>query len=192
MKITRAIAIFLTLIMCLGIITGCFGRTQGDDPNPSPRPTEAPTPTPPPPPTPTPSPEPVRLVAYSGNPEHLFFHEVIAYPALAFPNRRDPHNLDDYMLTVHEFNMVLTNLHQKNYVLVSMHDVWEEYTTSEGNLRMRRVDPFMIPEGKKPIVLSFDDLTFHLQPFAPLCEKSGFSLMNLSKTVIAVKSCVII
>jgi len=160
------------VVMCAGIMTGCLGATRDNGPQASPEPTEAPaapTPTPTPeltpPPPPEPIPVPVNLVPYSGNPEHLFFHEVIAYPELAFPNRRNPYNLDDYMLTVHEFSMVLENLYQKNYVLVSMHDVWEEFINAEGQVRMRRKDPFLVPEGKIPIVLSFDDLTFHLEPF---------------------------
>jgi len=165
MIVNRIFKLLLAIIICLGVVSGCFGRPGDNLPQPTPEPAEeTPEPTSTPAPVLTPVPIPVNLVEYNGNPEHLFFHEVIAYPELAFPNRRDPHNLDDYMLTVHEFNKVLENLHRKNYVLVSMHDVWEEFTNAEGQLRMRRKDPFMVPEGKKPIVLSFDDLTFHLEP----------------------------
>jgi len=61
--------------------------------------------------------------------------------------------------------MVLKSLHERNFVLVSMHDVWEEHVNEMNQPRMRRITPLMIPEGKKPIVLSFDDLTFHLEPY---------------------------
>ena len=159
----RLFAITIAIILCLGLISGCFGN---QDPEPEPTPTPPPTPTPTPPPTPTPEPTPPpNLVEYEGVVEHLFFHEAIAYPEIAFPNRTDAFNLDDYMNTVHEFNMVLKSLYERNFVLVSMHDVWEEHISEMNQVRMRRVTPLMIPEGKKPIILSFDDLTFHLEPY---------------------------
>ena len=165
MKIYRLLALLLAVIICLGVVTGCFGGGRSNDPAPTPEPAATPTPPPtPPPPTPTPIPEPVNLVEYDGVVEHLFFHEVIAYPELAFPNRRDPENLDDYMITVNEFINILESLHRKNFVLIDLRDIWSEFTNENGNLRMRR-NTLMIPEGKKPIVLSFDDLTFHLRPY---------------------------
>ena len=159
----RILTITLAVILCLGIVSGCFGAQEAP-PEPTPTPEPTPQPTPPPTPTPEPTPPP-NLVAYDGAVEHLFFHEAIAYPEIAFPNRTDQHNLDDYMNTVHELNMVLQSLYDRNFVLVSMLDVWEEYTNEMNQQRMRRISPLMIPEGKKPIVLSFDDLTFHLEPY---------------------------
>jgi len=164
MKISRIFTLILTLIICAGLIAGCLGNPRSVTPSPSPSPTPSPTPTPTPEPSPTPTPEPVVLVEYDGVVEHIFFHEMIAYPELAFPNRKDSYTLDDYMITVHEFNIILENLHKKNYVLVDMRDVWSEYTNENGQLRMRR-NTIMIPEGKKPLILSFDDLTFHLEPY---------------------------
>ena len=165
MKLIRTVAMLIAIIMCVGVVTGCFGRNQ-NNPEPSPTPTAVLTPPPTPVPTPDPTPEPVVLVEYDHTiwVDHLFFHEAIAYPAIAFPNGNDAHDLDRYMNTVHEFNMVLKSLHERNFVLVNLHDVWEEYTNDSGQQRMRRIRPFMLPEGKRPIVLSFDDLTFHLEP----------------------------
>jgi len=151
-------------VMCLftvAVMSACGGGSQ-DDSDSNPPPEETPRPTPPPP-TPTPTPTPVVLVEYDGDVEHIFFHEVIAYPELAFPNRTDSNRLDDYMVTVNEFNKILESLHRNNFVLINMNDVWSEFTNDNGNMRMRR-NTLMIPEGKRPIVLSFDDLTFHLEP----------------------------
>jgi len=165
MKKRNIIKLLITAAMCVllcAVVSACSGKSADNDPvNPPVPETPRPTPTPP---TPTPSPTPLVLVEYYGDVEHLFFHEVIAYPELAFPNRTDAYTLDDYMITVNEFKAVLDNLHRKNFVLVSMHDVWEEFTSESGRQRMRRIEPLMLPEGKKPIVLSFDDLTFHLEP----------------------------
>jgi len=165
MRAYRVSAAVIALIVLFGLVTGCFGNRQGSEPDPTPAPEETPRPTPPPP-TPEPTPEPVVLVEYDINlpVDNLFFHEAIAYPEIAFPNGVDQFNLDEYMNTVHEFNTILQSLYDRNFVLVNLHDVWEEFINDSGQRRMRRISPFMLPEGKRPIVLSFDDLTFHLEP----------------------------
>ena len=157
--LTRIIITLLLVGLCINA-TGCFSNNV---PDPTPAPVETPRPTPPPP-TPEPTPEPIVLVEYDGPVEHLFFHEVIAYPDQAFPNGTDSYTLDDYMITVNEFLLILENLHRNNFVLIDMRDIWSEYITEGGRVRMQR-NTLMVPEGKKPIVLSFDDLTFHLKPY---------------------------
>jgi len=127
---------------------------------PTSAPTEQPSQTPSPSPTPAaPTPEPV-LVPYDGIVEHIFFHEVIAYPELAFYNSSDPKGYDDYMVTVSEYNKILESLHKKNYILVNMNDVWSEYTDGNGVKKMRR-NTLMLPEGKLPLIISFDDINFY-------------------------------
>jgi len=162
-KISKLFFFAALCLLLIAVFSACSGGSNNKEPVNSPVP-ETPRPTPSPP-TPTPEPTPVVLAEFNGDVEHLFFHEVIAYPELAFPNRTDAYRLDDYMITVGEFKSILENLHRKNFVLVSMHDVWEEFVDESGRLRMRRIEPLMIPQGKKPIVLSFDDLTFHLEPY---------------------------
>jgi len=162
----KILTALLVILICFGLIAslaGCFGGSKTPEPTPTPRP--APPPTPTPTPEPTPEPTPVPLAEYTGTVHHLFFHEAIAYPEIAFPNGSNQFGLDNYMNTVHELNMVLKSLNERNFVLVSMYDIWEEFTNSDGNKRMRRISPLMLPEGKTPIVLSFDDLTFHLEPY---------------------------
>jgi len=166
MKTKNIFMILFTIALCLFAFTfasSCGGGSQEDEPDNTPPPDEPLLPTPPPP-TPTPTPAPVVLVEYDGVVDHLFFHEAIAYPEIAFPNRTDQYRLDSYMNTVHEFNMVLQSLYERNFILVDMREVWSEFTNENGQRRMRR-NTLMLPEGKRPIVLSFDDLTFHLEPF---------------------------
>ena len=49
----------------------------------------------------------VPYAAYDGIVEHLFFHPVIAYPELAFDGDAQANGLDDFMVTVDEFNKIL-------------------------------------------------------------------------------------
>ena len=96
--------------------------------------------------------------------EHLFFHPIIAYPQWAFhdcPSSQSQKNgLDDWMVTVDEYNKILQSVYEKGYILVAMEDVWSEYTTESGETRMQR-NTLMLPEGKKPLVISFDDVNYY-------------------------------
>ncbi len=104
--------------------------------------------------------DPSTLVEYNGTVEHLFFHPVIAYPELAFDGDSQEKGLDDWMVTVSEFNKILDSLYEKGYILVDMNDIWSEYTTEDGQQRMRR-NTLMIPEGKIPLVISIDDTNYY-------------------------------
>jgi len=161
MKIRKFITVIISVFMCISMLAGVTscGGGQDKDPDPTPDPQETPTPTPPPS-TPEPTPKPVVLAPYDGDVEHIFFHEVIAFPELAFDGDSAQKGLDDYMVTVHEFNLILESLYNNDFVLINLNDVWSEYTNDNGQMRMRR-NTLMIPEGKKPIVISFDDLSFY-------------------------------
>lgn len=94
--------------------------------------------------------------------EHLFFHPIIAYPQYAFssavPADRQK-GLDDWMVTVDEYKEILQNLYDKGYILVAMEDVWSEVTDGSGAHMVRNT--LMLPEGKKPLVISFDDVNYY-------------------------------
>jgi len=91
--------------------------------------------------------------------EHLFFHPIIAYPEVAFASEQ-AEGLDDWMITVGEYNKILQNLYDKGYILVNMGDVWSEQTGEDGTARMVR-NTLMLPEGKKPLIISFDDVNYY-------------------------------
>jgi len=125
---------------------------------PSASPVSAPPETPPPPATP---PTPAqKLVPYDGVVENLFFHEVIAYPELAFDGDSMQKGYDTNMVTVSEFNKMIESIYNNGYILVNMNDVWSEYTDENGVQKMKK-NTLMLPEGKKPLILSFDDLSFY-------------------------------
>lgn len=127
--------------------------------------------------TTTPDPEPpedtaepytpeVPLVAWGKNQvvEHIFFHPVIAYPQWAFrdapTSQAQKDDLDEWMVTVDEYKKILQSIYDKGYVLVNMNDVWSEYTTESGENRMQR-NILMVPAGKKPLIISFDDTNYY-------------------------------
>lgn len=92
--------------------------------------------------------------------EHLFFHPVVAYPSLAFDGDDKANGIDDWMVTVDEYNKILRNLYEKDYILVDMNDVWTE-TTTEGGAPVMVRNTLKLPEGKKPLVLSYDDVNYY-------------------------------
>lgn len=137
-------------------------------------------------PTPTPEPDPYDAVKnywsedqltqeWGPNQvvEHLFFHPVIAYPQWAFHDGPTPQSqkdgLDDWMVTVDEFNKILQSVYDNGYILVRMEDVWSEQTNENGEARMVR-NTLKLPEGKKPLVISFDDVNYY-----PYMLEEGFT-----------------
>ncbi len=101
-----------------------------------------------------------ELVPWNDVVEHLFFHQIIAYPELAFDGDAEEKGFDDWMVTVSEFDKILDSLYEKGYILVNMNDVWSEYTNDDGEQRMKR-NTLMVPKGKKPLVMSIDDTCYY-------------------------------
>lgn len=158
MKRLTCLTLALTLLVTLG---GCKKPAPETPPPESETPEVSAEPTP----TPEPTTPPVPLVAWGANQvvEHIFFHPVIAYPQWAFhdcpASQEQRYGLDDWMVTVDEYNKILQNLYDKDYIIVSMNDVWSEVDTPNGP-RMQR-NTLMIPEGKKPLIISFDDTNYY-------------------------------
>ena len=191
----RTIALVLVLALVL-LAAGC-AKTPAPAPDPEPpaqtAPAEpAPQPEPAPDPEPEPEPEPataaepyeildpkvmpeggtrdgVAYVPYDGIVEHLFFHPVIAYPELAFDGDAQANGLDDFMVTVGEFTKILNNVYEKGYVLVDIGDVWSETTDENGTAKMVR-NTLYLPEGKKPVIFSYDDTNYY-----PYMLENGFA-----------------
>ena len=53
----------------------------------------------------------ITYAAYDGVVEHLFFHPVVAYPELAFDGDNQANGIDDYMVTVGEYNKILQSVY---------------------------------------------------------------------------------
>jgi len=73
----------------------------------------------------------VELVDYDGVVEHLFFHPVVAYPELAFDGDNMSKGIDDWMLTVKEYDAILESLYKNGYIIVNIGDVWGEVSDTE-------------------------------------------------------------
>lgn len=119
---------------------------------------------------------PVNLVPWPTTAvvEHLFFHPIIAYPTWAWRDahlsKADMDGLDDWMCTADEYWKILQHVYDAGYVLVSMNEVWSEVTDpATGVARMQR-NVLMIPEGKKPLVISYDDTNYY-----PYMLEQGFT-----------------
>ncbi len=111
----------------------------------------------------------VTYAAWDGVVEHLFFHPVVAYPELAFDGDAQANGIDDYMVTVDEYDGILQSVYDKGYVLVDIADVWSETTGEDGQPHMVR-NTLYLPEGKKPLILSFDDTNYY-----PYMLENGFT-----------------
>ena len=169
--LTRPAALVLSLALTLSLAACAPRESGGGEAQTTPVPSAEAVP----PPSPTPAADPYDAVrAYWSEDqltqewgpeqpvEHLFFHPVIAYPDYAFsdavPADRQK-GLDDWMVTVDEYKKILQSLYDKGYILVAMEDVWSEVSDG-GEARMVR-NTLMLPQGKKPLILSFDDVNYY-------------------------------
>ena len=171
----RAISLFFALLLLLSLAAcGSAPAPAADAPSQTEEPPaevlEAP-------PEPEPEPEPytildptvqpeggvrdgVTYVAYDGVVEHLFFHPVVAYPELAFDGDYKSDGIDDWMVTAGEYLKILQSVYDKGYVLVDIADCWSEQTGEDGQTRMVK-NTLYLPEGKKPLILSYDDVNYY-------------------------------
>jgi hypothetical protein len=85
--------------------------------------------------------------AWTGPVEHIFFHPLVRRPDLAFARTRLGKGYRDYFVTVTEFARILDQLYRNQWILVDMHQA------VNGQL--------VVPTGKKPLVISVDDLNFY-------------------------------
>ena len=162
-----------SLVLLLLLLTACAPSEPPAEEPPLPEP-EVQEPEPPPAPVQEPyeikdpTEEREGYVPWTGIVEHLFFHPVIAYPELAFDGDNQANGLDDFMVTVDEYNKILQSVYDKGYVLVDINSVWSEEEGEDGPHMVRNT--LYLPEGKKPLVLSYDDTNYY-----PYMLENGFA-----------------
>ena len=100
---------------------------------------------------------------------HIFFHSLIMDTSKAFDGDSDSANYNSVMTTKDEFLKILEDMYQKGYVLVRIHDVAYEAPDENGNVRFVK-GSVMLPEGKKPFVMSQDDVCYY-----PYMDGDGFA-----------------
>jgi len=97
-------------------------------------------------------------VPYEGRLLNIFFHALIARPEIAFRGNMKEHFME-WFVTAEEYKKILDELYLRDYVLV---DINEFYTvTYTNNVKTVEAKKFLIPQGKKPVVLSIDDLSYY-------------------------------
>lgn len=95
------------------------------------------------------------LREYSGDVAHIFFHSLIVYPEMVFKDRETPSGgYNSGFAEKQELEKILPQLYERGYVLYSLDEIWE--MTEEGMQRKK----IMLPVGKKPLVLSVDDVAY--------------------------------
>ena len=95
------------------------------------------------------------LREYSGDVAHIFFHSLIVYPEMVFKDRDTPSGgYNSGFAEKQELEKILPQLYERGYVLYSLDEIWE--MTEEGMQRKK----IMLPVGKKPLVLSIDDVAY--------------------------------
>lgn len=174
----RTISLLLTLLLLLSLAAcGSSAPAPGSDGPSQPEKPSAEAAEAPPEPEPEPEPESytildptvmpeggvrdgVTYAAYDGVVEHLFFHPIVAYPELAFDGDYKSDGIDDWMVTAGEYLKILQSVYDKGYVLVDIADCWSEQTGEDGQTRMVK-NTLYLPEGKKPLILSYDDVNYY-------------------------------
>ena len=100
------------------------------------------------------------FVPYEEPVRHIFFHSLIVDTSLAFDGDHMSNGYNYWMTTVDEFKAMLVELYQNDFVLIDIHDLSREETDEEGNVTFVANQP-LVPAGKKPLVLSVDDVNYY-------------------------------
>ena len=96
---------------------------------------------------------------------HIFYHSLLNSTSKAFDVERlgqgavDGYNA--WMVTVDEFDQITQRLYDAGYVYVRLRDLVTQTTDEDGTVHFAPNTELKLPEGKKAIVLSIDDLSYY-------------------------------
>ena len=96
------------------------------------------------------------LVHYQGKIYHIFFHSLIVYPELAFDGSKSSLLYKNYMITRDEFRKILPELYKNNFILIDINSLYG--VDINGKVSEK---PIFLPKGKKPLIISLDDLSYY-------------------------------
>lgn len=97
------------------------------------------------------------LVPYTGRYYHIFFHSLIIDTGLAFDNKgHSAQGYNEWMTTVSEFQKMLPLLLENDFVLYDITEMVE--WDANGKAQPKEI---LLPEGKKPLVISIDDVNYY-------------------------------
>ncbi len=111
---------------------------------------------------PSDNPNKPKIVNYPANQvRHIFSHCLIAYPEMGCGDpAKGNGSLDVDCLTVSEFQILLQSLYDNGYCLIDINDMYENYTDANGVRKARLKQYVQVYEGKKPLVISVDDVVY--------------------------------
>jgi len=98
------------------------------------------------------------LYQYTGDIPHFSFTNLVMDPTLAFDGDEYESVYRQNMITATEFENILQALYDNNYILIDIHSLANE-TESGSSVTMSAQAP-TVPEGKKPMILSVDNLSY--------------------------------
>ena len=98
-----------------------------------------------------------ELVRFEGDIKHIFFHSLILYPEVLFPDLSIPTGgYNEGFIYQSELLRMLPQLLERGYVLYSINDVFSK--DADGVMRQNDI---YLPPDKRPLILSIDDPTYH-------------------------------
>ncbi len=94
-------------------------------------------------------------ILYKGTIYHIFFHSLIVYPELALSAKKRSTGYKYWMITRDEFQKILPELYKNNFVLIDITSLYG--VNNDGTIVKKDI---YLPKGKKPLIISLDDLTY--------------------------------
>ena len=92
---------------------------------------------------------------------NLSFQTLIADPERAYADKEYGKSLKKNFVTTTEFQKILERLYANNYILVGLND-FIETGTSEAGVNYYQYKELLLPEGKKPLVLTQTNVNYNL------------------------------
>lgn len=96
---------------------------------------------------------------------HIFYHSLLNDTDRAFNvsvlGQSTVDGMNAWMTTVEEFDKITQTMYDNGYVFVRLRDLVVESTDENGNVSFTPNTNLMLPPGKKPVVLSVDDLSYY-------------------------------
>ena len=96
---------------------------------------------------------------------HIFYHSLLNDTDRAFNvsvlGQFAVDGMNAWMTTVDEFDKITQRLYDAGYVYVRLRDLVIQTTNEDGSVHFEPNTSLMLPPGKRPIVLSVDDLSYY-------------------------------
>ncbi len=99
------------------------------------------------------------MYVYDGAVGHLCFTNLVVDTDRAFDGDEYSPTYRQNMITMEEFNNILNTLYDSGYILIDLHTFAEKTEAADGDITLIERDA-KIPEGRKPLILSVENLTY--------------------------------